>query len=128
MTRQNAQTFTAEDAKDIFATIRDSKGLIMYNRSFDLNVLQRQFNLREVNMSALLDHRSMPTTICAMESYLAMSNKPTSTLAEAYKKTFGVDRSDFHGAYPDAEAVAQLWLKWSMSKKFAKIIDSQMRK
>ena len=99
----------------------------MYNSKFDLKALSGQLNYGDVNMAHLLGPH-WPPTICAMESYLAMSNKASSTLAEAYKKTFGVDRSDFHGAYPDAEAVAQLWLKWGMSKKFAKIIDSQMRK
>jgi len=90
----------------------------MYNSKFDLKALSGQLNYDDVNMAHLLGPH-WPPTICAMENYCAKSNKTSSTLADAYKQTFGVARSDLHGASADAEAVAQLWLKWNMSKKLA---------
>ena len=89
----------------------------MYNSEFDIHALSGQFNYDDVNMAHLLAH--WPPTWCGMKNYCAKSNKPSSTLANAYKQTFNVARTDLHGASADADATAQLWLKLNMSKKLA---------
>ena len=90
----------------------------MYNSKFDIKALSGQFNLDDVNMAHLLT-TSWPPTWCGMKDYCAKSNKSSSTLANAYKQTFNVTRTDLHGALADADATAQLWLKWNMTKKLA---------
>ena len=64
-----AKCFTADDALDIYHTIKGSRGLIAWNSEFDKKALLMQCSDRVVDMADLLTNSLFPRWICAQTVY-----------------------------------------------------------